>query len=108
MVLDFLSPRMNPRRRTNSVSTRAALPFRRLPGRAFRFPGKNREGYWGFAESEEQVTDVMDCFEVLELNEQITIEVDPSTGHAKYLPKGLHVFGEYKREVRRETKGASQ
>ena len=54
------------------------------PGTRFLLPGKNRKGYWGFAEFEERVIDVMDCFEVLELNEQITIEVDHSAGHAKY------------------------
>ena len=60
-------------------------------GTRFLLPGKNREGYWGFAEFDEQVIDVMDCIEVLEPNRQIAIEVDHSARHAKYLYEGLHM-----------------
>ena len=60
-------------------------------GTRFLLPGKNREGYWGFAEFNEQVIDVINCLEVLEPNRQIAIEVDRSTRHAKYLPEGLHM-----------------
>ena len=60
-------------------------------GTRFLLPGKNREGYWGFAEFDEQVIDAMDCIEVLEPNRQIAIEVDHSVRHAKYLPEGLHM-----------------
>ena len=61
------------------------------PGMRFLLPGENSEGYWGFAEFEEQVIDVMDFLEVLEHNRQIAIEVGRSAGHTKYLPEDQHV-----------------
>lgn len=61
------------------------------PGWRFLLPGKNREGYWGFADFEKQTVDIMDCIEEIEPGKQIAIEVDHSAGHAKYLPEGLHV-----------------
>ena len=68
---------------------RAALEA--TPGTRFLLPWKNKGGYWGFAEFDEQIIEVMDCPEVLEPNRQIAIEVDHSAGHAKCLPEGLHV-----------------
>ncbi|CAM9391459.1 unnamed protein product, partial [Sphacelaria rigidula] len=53
--------------------------------------GKNREGYWGFKEFEEQVVDCMDVFEVMYPEKQLTFEVNHSTGHAKNREDGLHV-----------------
>ena len=61
------------------------------PGMRFLLPGKNREGYWGYAEFEQQTIDIMDCIEKVEPEKQLAIEVDHSPGHAKYLPDGLHV-----------------
>ena len=78
-----------------------------ISGTRFLLPGENSEGYWGFAEFEEQVIDVMGYLEVLELNSQIAIEVGRSAGHAKYLLTRGPAGGEHKHEVRRETKGAS-
>ncbi|CAM9883750.1 unnamed protein product, partial [Ascophyllum nodosum] len=49
------------------------------------------EGYWGFAEFEKQVMDMINCFNALEPNKKIAIEVDHSAGHVKNLPEGLHV-----------------
>ena len=66
-------------------------PLDESPGLRFLLPGKNREGYWGFAEFEQQTIDVMDCLEEIEPEKQLAIEVDHSAGHAKYLPDGLHV-----------------
>ena len=43
---------------------RAALEA--TPGTRFLLPGKSREGYWSFAEFEEQIIDVMNCLGVLE------------------------------------------
>lgn len=61
------------------------------PGLRFLLHGKNREGFWGFKEFEEQVVDVMDCFDVLYSDCQLMIEVDHSAGHAKFREGGLHV-----------------
>ncbi|CAM9642953.1 unnamed protein product, partial [Sphacelaria rigidula] len=66
-------------------------PLDESPGLRFLLPGNNREGYWGFAEFEQQTIDVMDCLEEIEPGKQLAIEVDHSAGHAKYLPDGLHV-----------------
>lgn len=71
--------------------TKGRPPLKETPGTRFLLPGKNREGYWGFADFEEQTIDVMDCLEVIEPGKQLAIEVDHSAGHAKYLPEGLHV-----------------
>ena len=71
--------------------TKGRPPLKDTPGTRFLRPGVNRDGYWGFADFEEQTIDVMDCLEVLEPGKQLAIEVDHSAGHAKYLPEGLHV-----------------
>ena len=61
------------------------------PGTRFLVHGKNKEGYWGYAQFEEQVVDVMDVLEALYPGYQLMIEVDHSAGHAKYREDGLHV-----------------
>ncbi|CAM9669057.1 unnamed protein product, partial [Sphacelaria rigidula] len=61
------------------------------PGLRFIEYGKNRDGYWGFKEFEEQVVDYMDVFEVMYPEKQLMLEVDHSAGYAKYREDGLHV-----------------
>ena len=61
------------------------------PGTRFLVHDKNKEGYWGYAQFEEQVVDVMDVLEALYPGYQLMIEVDHSAGHAKYREDGLHV-----------------
>ena len=61
------------------------------PGTRFLVHSKNKEGYWGYAQFEEQVVDVMDVLEALYPGHQLMIEVDHSAGHAKYREDGLHV-----------------
>ncbi|CAM9945874.1 unnamed protein product [Sphacelaria rigidula] len=39
----------------------------------------------------EQCVDIMDCFEVLYPDWQLVMEVDHSSGNAKYREDGLHV-----------------
>ena len=54
--------------------------------------GKNREGYWDYEKFEAQAIDVLDCLEViLPENTQVVLEVDHSSGHAKFRDDGLHV-----------------
>lgn len=65
--------------------------LRTSPGLRFMQHGKNREGFWGYAEFEEQVVDVMDCFDVIYPDKQLMIEVDHSAGHTKFREDGLHV-----------------
>ena len=66
-------------------------PLEETPGLRFLLPSKNREGYWGFADSEQQTIDITDCLEEIESGKQLAIDVDNSAGHAKYLPDRLHV-----------------
>lgn len=61
------------------------------PGVRFFQYGKNREGYWGFAQFQEQMVDVLDFLEALHPKHQIVLEVDWSQGHAKKTPGGLYV-----------------
>ena len=61
------------------------------PGTRFLAHGKNKEGFGGYAQFEEQVVDVMDVLEALYPGYQLMIEVDHSAGHAKYGEDGLHV-----------------
>lgn len=58
------------------------------PGTRFLVFGKNKGGFWGFDEFQQQTTDVMD---VIEPDMQLVIEVDHSAGHAKGREDGLHV-----------------
>ena len=61
------------------------------PGTRLLVHDKNKEGYWGHAQFEEQVVDVMDVLEALYPCYLLMIEVDHSAGHAKYRENGLHV-----------------
>ena len=67
------------------------LDLETTPGTRFLVHGKNKEGYWGYVQFEEQVVDVMDVLEALYPNHQLMIEVGHSAGHAKYREDGLHV-----------------
>jgi len=77
---------VNRRRRKESLPTLGTTP-----GLRFLVPGKNKEGWWGYEKFEEQVVDVMDCFDVIAPNKQLVLEVDHSAGHAKFRENGLHV-----------------
>lgn len=72
-----------------SVNGRPAL--KDTPGTRFLEYGKNKDGYWNYDMFAEQCVDVMDCFEVLYPGWQLVMEVDHSSGHAKYREDGLHV-----------------
>lgn len=61
------------------------------PGTRFLEYGKNKDGYWNYDMFAEQCIDIMDCFEVLYPAWQLVMEVDHSSGHAKYREDGLHV-----------------
>ena len=61
------------------------------PGARFVVHRRNKEGYWGYAQFEEQVVDMMDVLEALYPDYQLMIEVDHSAGLVKYREDGLHV-----------------
>lgn len=76
----------------NAFRQRVGRPaLKTSPGLRFLVHGKNKEGFWGFKEFEEQTVDVMDCFDVLYPELQLIVEVDHSAGHAKFREDGLHV-----------------
>ena len=70
---------------------RGRRPLKESPGTRFLVHGKNKEGFWGYEQFEKQVVDVLDVLEVLYPDKQLVLEVDHSSGHAKYRPDGLHV-----------------
>ncbi|CAN0579095.1 unnamed protein product, partial [Ectocarpus sp. 12 AP-2014] len=72
-----------------SIHGRAAL--KESPGIRTLDYGKNKEGYWNYDMFAEQCVDIMDCFDVLYPDWQLVMEVDHSSGHAKYREDGLHV-----------------
>ena len=65
--------------------------LRTSPGLGFMVPRKSRDGYWGYADFEERVVAVMDCFEVVQPDKQLMVEVDHSAGHARFREDGLRM-----------------
>lgn len=72
-------------------STQGREPLKDTPGIRCLDYGKHKEGYWNYDMFAEQCVDIMDCFEVLYPDWQLVMEVDHSSGHAKYREDGLHV-----------------
>lgn len=72
-------------------STQGREPLKETPGMRCLDYGKQKDGYWNYDMFAEQCVDVMDCFEVLYPDWQLVMEVDHSSGHAKYREDGLHV-----------------
>ena len=52
--------------------------------------GENKEGWWDWEKFEVQLDDMLDCFEVLYPDWQLKIEIDWSSGHAKYREGALN------------------
>lgn len=72
-------------------STQGRAPLKDTPGIRCLEYGKHKDGYWNYDMFAEQCVDIMDCFEVLYPDWQLVMEVDHSSGHAKYREDGLHV-----------------
>lgn len=73
------------------------------PGLRFLLPLKNRKGYWGFAEFEEQVIDAMDCLEVIEPGKKR----DRSLRRAREVHAGWAARSKHEREIRRKAERGS-
>eukprot|EP00733_Pompholyxophrys_punicea_P000443 Pompholyxophrys_punicea_v1_NODE_122_length_3354_cov_5.345862.p1 type:complete len:471 gc:universal NODE_122_length_3354_cov_5.345862:1263-2675(+) len=61
------------------------------PGTCFLTYGKEKEGWWDYDKFEKQVIDLLDFFEFLYPMRQLLLEVDWSSGHAKFKSDGLHI-----------------
>jgi hypothetical protein len=61
------------------------------PGLIFFQYGARREGYWTYEKFKEQVSDMLDCVNVLYPHTQVGFEVDQSSGHTKHKDDGLSV-----------------
>lgn len=72
-------------------STHGRGALKQTPGTTFWEYGKQKEGYWNYDMFAEQCVYIMDCFEVLYPDWQLVMEVDHSSGHAKYREDRLHV-----------------
>jgi hypothetical protein len=76
--------------RVNAQRVRDGLkPFDSSPGIRFLDYGKNKEGYWDFDKFNEQVKDIIYCFNLLFPGFQLVLEVDHSSGHLKTKEDGL-------------------
>jgi hypothetical protein len=74
-----------------SALTPPRSPLQESPGKLYFEYGVRREGYWNSERFCVQVTDALDCFEVLYPGCQFCIEVDQSSGHTKTKSDGLSV-----------------
>ena len=68
------------------------------PRTRFLVHGKNKKGFWGYAQFEEHVVHLIDVLEARYPGYQLMIEVDYQAGHVKY--RRRVACGEHEREVR--------
>jgi hypothetical protein len=68
-------------------------PFVDSPGIRYLEYGKNKEGYWDFEKFNEQVKDIIYCFNIIYPGYQLVLEVDHSSGHLKTKEDGLAIRG---------------
>jgi hypothetical protein len=72
---------------------RGRPPLDCSPGVRFLNYGKNRDDYWNYEMFAKQVVDFMDSFEALHPDWQLMLELDWSSGHAKFLDGALNANG---------------